>query len=184
MLIGGYIHIPLEMMGWKTKKRGLYYYAEVHQKELNIAIHIIGMPWTVYGILLWLPALFQLARWNAHIMQVCLFIGYMTHYSRVNIDDALFASIMYAPSLYGAMEHYSYVAPFQSFTYGFIVSFVALFLQEVLGHSLSGDPQSRLEAVPNAILYAILFSARSLRKRVLRLVTCVRTGCGRKWWRF
>jgi hypothetical protein len=39
-----------------------------------------------------------------------------------------------------------------------MIAVIALTLQEVLGHWLSGDPQSRVEAIPNAILYAMYYS--------------------------
>ena len=38
---------------------------------------------------------------------------------------------------------------------GLKTSFYALFFQEVIGHTLGGDEQSRFEAVPNAIIYAM-----------------------------
>ena len=44
------------------------------------------------------------------------------------------------------------------FWHGFLVSFIALGCQEFFGHYLGGDDPSRPEAVPNAIVYATLFS--------------------------
>ena len=42
--------------------------------------------------------------------------------------------------------------------YGFSISFIALVFQEIAGHYYGGDDPSRLEAIPNAIIYAMYFS--------------------------
>lgn len=157
----------------KTGKRAGYYYGEVHKKELNIWMHIVGMPFTVYGILLWLPAIFQLSYASAHILQNMIYIMYIGHYMTFDVPVALFTSVMYAPSLYFA--HDSYFLWQSALWEGLGVSTTALIFQEALGHYLSGDPQSRIEAVPNAIVYAVYFSAKSLRRRAqkaLRICWC------------
>mgnify|MGYP005658032695 FL=1 len=46
--------------------------------------------------------------------------------------------------------------------YGLKVSTLALFFQEIIGHTVGGDDQSRIEAIPNAIVYAMHYSLSHL----------------------
>ena len=46
--------------------------------------------------------------------------------------------------------------------HGLSTSFYALFFQEIIGHTIGGDDQSRLEAIPNAIVYAMHYSVSHL----------------------
>ena len=38
-----------------------------------------------------------------------------------------------------------------------MIAFTSLFIQEYIGHYLGGDIPSRIEAIPNAIVYANFF---------------------------
>ena len=48
------------------------------------------------------------------------------------------------------------------FIYGFGISFISLSIQEIFGHYIGGDAPSRLEGIPNAILYANYYSVSHL----------------------
>ena len=47
---------------------------------------------------------------------------------------------------------------------GIFITCIALLFQEAVGHYYGGDKQSRIEAIPNAILYAKYFSLNHLLK--------------------
>ena len=95
----------------------------------------------------------------------------MTHYVIIDFKTGCITAIFYAVPLFysrrtlnRAFEHVDCTVEAHNFQrlvlfmYGFIISALALIFQEAIGHWLSGDPASRIEAVPNAILYAIYFS--------------------------
>mgnify|MGYP001279228787 CR=1 FL=1 len=44
----------------KVANEGVNYYGEVHTSTLNRYIHTVGMPFTIYGMTQWIPALFNL----------------------------------------------------------------------------------------------------------------------------
>ena len=45
---------------------------------------------------------------------------------------------------------------------GLVISYYALFIQEIIGHYLGGDEPSRIEGVINAVLYAPYFGSKEL----------------------
>jgi hypothetical protein len=45
---------------------------------------------------------------------------------------------------------------------GLVIACSALFMQEIIGHYIGGDQASRLEGIPNAILYAPYYSIAHL----------------------
>ena len=75
----------------------------------------------------------------------------MTHYILINKYIGLLTSIYYYIPLYLSRNQLG-------FKKGILISTTALTIQELFGHWLSGDDPSRLEAIPNAIIYAIYFS--------------------------
>jgi len=171
--------------GFYIGESGVDYYAEVHTTKLNSLIHTIGMPFTIYGMLLWIPVVFNLNCRSYIAIQRFLYISYMTHYVLIDWCIGLNTAVIYYIPVYYSNKLYlsefndecnetyqisldkKYKTSkqkihnsirFYLFTYGFLVSFYVLLFQEVIGHWLSGDPPSRLEAIPNAILYAMYFS--------------------------
>ena len=42
------------------------------------------------------------------------------------------------------------------------IATTSLLIQEFIGHYLGGDNPSRLEAVPNAVMYSVFFANREL----------------------
>jgi len=144
-------------------KEGYEYYGEVHKSKFNCYMHTLGMPFTIYGITQWLPALFLLSP--KHCVQFIrnLFFMYLTHYLSIDYKVAALYSLIYAPvAILSSMHHY-YGRTEQRIFRGLFISIAALVFQEGIGHWWGGDDPSRLEAVPNAILYAKFFSLHHLK---------------------
>jgi hypothetical protein len=149
------------MNSMRHHQKGVEYYAEVHTTHQNIAAHMVGMPFTIYGMLLCLPAFFWYTLENAWRMQCGLYFLYLGHYIRINRETALVYLLMYTPPLALSIRHYT--PGFGGFMYGSLISASALAFQEYVGHYLGNDPPSRPEAIPNAIVYAMYFSADSFK---------------------
>ena len=85
----------------------------------------------------------------------------MTHYLLINpFIGALTSILYYYPLFYAKLDYKNKVM--YPFTSGLFISTIALTIQEVFGHWLSGDPLSRIEGVPNAILYSMYYSVSHL----------------------
>ena len=152
-------HILFNYLGVLHDNEGVEYYAEVHTTRWNAYIHTIGMPFTIYGMLLWIPALLCKSSYDANRLQRSLYIMYMCHYLIINVYITLGIMLMYITPLILSIEKvYGNYDRKYLFTYGFSISFIALVFQEIAGHYYGGDEPSRLEAIPNAIIYAIYFS--------------------------
>ena len=168
-LLGIVVPMFLSDIGFKIGKKGVLYYAEVHNSSLNSYCHTFGMPFFVYGILIVLSMLPSETKEKAQQVQDVLYSSYMTHYlildPRAGAVTALVYSVPYITArnavekFYGEEER-----PFRTrlkselLKAGGSLAFSALLVQEYVGHYLGGDPPSRIEAIPNAILYAIYFS--------------------------
>ena len=152
-------HILFNFLGVLHNNEGVDYYAEVHTTRWNAYIHTIGMPFTIYGMLLWIPAVLCKSSYDANRLQKSLYIMYMCHYSIINVYITLGIMLMYiAPLLLSIEKVYDNYNSIHLFMYGFSISFIALVFQEIVGHYYGGDELSRLEAIPNAIIYAMYFS--------------------------
>jgi hypothetical protein len=147
-------------------KKGVAYYAEVHTKRQNIVVHVIGMPFTIYGMTLWIPATAEaLFDFDPYLTQYALFLYYLGLYSYISLDDCVYYCFMYFPTI--LLGRTTYVGGLYDVLMGLGISTAALVFQEIVGHKMGGDPASRPEGVLNAIFYAKYFSASSL-KRILR----------------
>ena len=168
-LIGLVAPLFLNDIGFRIGKKGVLYYAEVHKSSLNSYCHSLGMPFFVYGILVVLSMLPSETEEEALQVQDILYSSYMTHYlvvdPRAGVVTALIYSVPYLTAR-NAVEKF-YGEKYKSFKEritsslmkaGGTTAFSALLIQEYVGHYLGGDPPSRIEAIPNAILYAIYFS--------------------------
>jgi uncharacterized membrane protein YGL010W len=165
--IGLFLSNILNVCGVLTNKAGIDYYAEAHLSNWNSWMHTIGMPFTIYGISCWVPALFGmmriLSKRNQNKLQLATWYVYALHYMSIDVKRGLFCIAFY---LYPSYKAYtktqstksSFKSSFKLFLHGFFVSFLALAFQEFIGHSLGGDIPSRSEGVFNAILYAPLYS--------------------------
>jgi len=158
----------LSLCGVLVWQKGVDYYGEVHSTFHNAMVHTIFMPFTIYGILLWLPnTLIYLSgkkyseydvRFVGSDIQRYLYIAYMTHYLTINIGIGILLMIVYAFPLYYAHRMYIDSIHSNHIVYGLIISIISLTIQEIFGHYYGGDEPSRPEAVFNAILYAVYFS--------------------------
>lgn len=139
--------------------KAIKYYAEAHLSTWNSWIHTLGMPISMYGMLLWIPALLRLGPKGARKLILFLYFFYGGHYVRVNMLGALLYFINYYLTVKYALKKWKSVSNSKLLTNGLIISTVGLGFQEIFGHWCGGDIASRPEAVPNAMLYAMYFSA-------------------------
>lgn len=177
--LGAILPTILSLCGLNIGERGIDYYAEVHTNSLNSYCHTIGMPFTIYGMLLWIPMIIDRSYTDYKKIQQFLYIFYMTHYILIDYTIGGTVAAVYAVPVYYANLHTERL--FKTITYdnpqhksihdyyrltffvkGLMISTAALLFQEGFGHWLSGDPVSRLEGVPNAILYAMYYSVSHL----------------------
>ena len=128
----------------------------------NCLIHTVGMPFSMTGLLLLIPAIFQLKPEKANVLMYSILSFYIGHYIRLNIAICFifwckyFFIINYAKRLYG--KYYEKYNIWYIFQLGMIISITGLGFQELFGHYLFGDIPSRIEGIPNAMLYAMYFS--------------------------
>lgn len=147
------------LLGIYTGEKAITYYGEVHQSKWNSLVHTVGMPFTYYGLLIFVPGLFGLNRIKTHLFQLFFYNYFISYYATLNLKIAAIVALLYLPSHVYAVNYYKYsfdrvVTTF----YGFMVAFLALTIQEFFGHWLGGDPPSRIEAIPNAIWHAGFYS--------------------------
>lgn len=143
--------VPIWVSGVPLGDKGLRFYGMVHVKPLNRWIHTVGMPFTSFGGLSLLPVGFQAA----------VFAAYIAHYASFAKDAHLRRVVaLYLPVLYCSMSSATTLGWHAAAARGLACMICALVFQEVIGHWLSGDPQSRMtkKAIANAVIYAPLFS--------------------------
>lgn len=143
--------------------KGLEYYGEVHLSSWNSWVHTIGMPFTLYGISCWFPALFGLNNYYMNKMQEYLWFILFMHYISIDMVRGLFCALYYAyPMMYAYERVGKSNSRMELFIHGIKYSVIALLCQEFFGHYLGGDEPSRVEAIPNAIAYATYYSTYHL----------------------
>ena len=154
----GAVLLPLfqNYIGMASLQDGIDYYSEVHTNMWTHIIHTLYMPWLAYGCFCIFSGLFCHTGVEAiqgiHVI-LCFYIG---HYTLICPIYAILIYILYSyPALYAAARFHRF-SPYNSeiVSEGALIVIGALVMQEYGGHYLSGDPPSRLEAIPNAILYA------------------------------
>lgn len=158
----------LSLFGVYIGQRGVNYYGEVHSTYHNAMVHTICMPFTIYGMLLWIPnTLLYLTgqdtmsyqnRFKGSDIQRYLYIMYMTHYLTISLKIGLSLVLLYSIPLYFAHRKYIDDTHSNHIFYGLGISTLFLTIQEVFGHYYGGDDPSRPEAIFNAIIYATYFS--------------------------
>lgn len=180
-LFGLYFNHIQNLIGMKSGWEAIDYYTEVHLSFWNSIIHTFFMPWTMFGIFVWLPAVFvgdkyivedvwdsYELRWKQNIVPydiemrntiICFFLGiYLNLSPKITLAVMLWYFLPYSASMW----FYRSQTPFYNFVFGFSVMVIALGIQEYFGHYLCGDDTSRIEAIPNAILYAPFYSVSHL----------------------
>jgi len=141
--------------GWDA----IYYYAEVHQSRWNSFIHTIFMLGTMTGGFIWVPALFNLNHNQAFVFRTDVCIFYFGLYLVISPIVTLVTVLYYMiPFLYSSVEYDVLETRTRRLREGLIMMAVSLVIQEIFGHMLGGDAPSRIEAIPNAILYAPFYS--------------------------
>jgi len=158
VLYGLAIPLLVGHLGYLTGQPGVDYYAQVHSSALNAYVHTLFMPFTIYGMFLWLPRVFDLSLYDSLHFDTCIYVAYMTHYLTIRKFVGLLACAYYFVPLVGAYVTHLRVNLSNLFYLGVGVSALALLIQEVFGHWYSGDPLSRGDGVFNAILYAVYYS--------------------------
>ena len=147
------------LLGIYTGEKAIKYYGEVHQSKWNSLVHTAGMPFTYYGLLIFVPGLFGLNRIKTHLFQLFFYNYFISYYATLNLKVSAIVALLYLPSHVYAVNYYKYSFDrIVATLYGFMVAFSALTIQEVFGHWLGGDPPSRIEAIPNAIWHAGFYS--------------------------
>lgn len=121
------------------------------------------MPFTLYGILLLFPSVFFYKKiFVVNKFKKIVYITYIVHYLTIDKMGGLITMIYTAPSLYYAIEHQYYLTKNQAIFRGLFFMVVALGIQELFGHYISGDPPSRKDAILNAIIYAPYFCINAI----------------------
>ena len=148
-------------MGIEVGKQGVAYYAEVHKSQWNRFIHSLFMPVAATGALMLVPGLTAATKPQARSLWAFVLSTYLTHYFTVNPKVALVTTMIYLNCFAYLDSNYDEANACKSAKQGFCAMTGALLVQEVVGHYLGGDSPSRLEAIPNAILYAPYFAVHS-----------------------
>lgn len=155
---GLYFHKAQQYIGMRNQQDGVDYYAEVHTSFWNSCVHTIFMPLTMLGMFIWIPALFNLSSVGALWLKCIVSSWYLGFYARISIPNAIVVLVVYSFPFVWSGELYNQLKQRQRLIYGLSVAVVALVCQEFLGHYWGNDQPSRLEAIPNAILYAVYYS--------------------------
>ena len=94
------LKIDKDLNDAKGKRIANDYYAEVHTKPLNSYCHTIGMPFTIYGMLLWIPMIFERDYKDYKKIQQFLytFFWYQSRLQIVPLKNPSFQSFFYSIS--------------------------------------------------------------------------------------
>ena len=148
------------IVGMETGMAGVEYYAEVHQSPWNSMVHTVCMPFTAYGTLLAVPNILFLNRKRANIFHRGLYLFYIGHYFTINVYVTLAYAVTYFFPMREAVKRYQ--RSIWCLLKGFAIATTSLCIQEIVGHNMGGDGPSRLEAVPNAVIYATYFASENI----------------------
>jgi len=153
-------------------QEGLNVYEEIHQNFYNELTHLIFLPGVFYGTFRGVPALLNRYFGVQHNVKVILAI--MTLYSSyyacmIDIVSGLTTFLSISPYACIAIEHLDLKDNHikQSLT----VASASLVIQEVLGHTLFEEVNSRLtvDYVFNAIMFSPLYYAVNVHKIIMIL---------------
>ena len=149
-----------QWLGFSIYNTAIDYYAEVHTTMLNKIIHVIFMPVTIYGLLLGGSSFLELDENKSLKFHCRMLLFYGWHYLLIDNYVAFKFVIVYGIVIMAVAWNYcdDKKALKENARKGLCIFIGSLAIQEVIGHWLSGDGASRLEGIPNAILYAPYFS--------------------------
>jgi uncharacterized membrane protein YGL010W len=158
-VLGYNFHYIQDIIGMRNQWDGIAYYAEVHRSKWNSVIHTLFMPYTMLGFYISIPAILGLSQNSAFIIKSYIMTFYFGLYSQISLKVSLLCGIMYyIPFILSTRLYSELYDRLSLILFGLFISTVSLGIQEYIGHYLGGDKASRLEAVPNAIFYAMFFS--------------------------
>jgi len=158
--IGVGFHTFQDSIGMASLQVGVEYYRQVHLSFWNSLIHTLCMPITMFGMFLWVPALFKLDPLDAYALRKYVCIFYMVHYSQIRLSITLLVIVLYAfPYRYSVYWYHRWYWTRENILLrGLFISTLALLVQEIVGHWLGGDDPSRVEGILNAMVYAPYYS--------------------------
>jgi uncharacterized membrane protein YGL010W len=157
-----------EKLGMLHSQPAIEYYAEVHQSFWNSTIHTIFMPLCMFGMFLWIPALFRLNYKAAATLRMSICCLYLGSYIVIDYFVCVLVFCWYlSPFLASHIlyKQHSVKHKTRLLFIGCGCSVVSLMIQEYVGHYLGGDASSRAEGVVNAIVYSPYFSISHLLDR-------------------
>ncbi len=158
-------YILQQLFGMRHSEDGVKYYAEVHKSTWNSLIHTIFMPVTMFGFFISVPAIFNAGYKKSHTLRRLVMVFYLGVYIKISSVIGILVFIYYIIPLYYASVlsvKFKRFGVKAEIIIGLFISTLALFIQEILGHYVGGDSASRIEAIPNAIIYAPYYSVAHL----------------------
>ena len=138
IVIGSFATPALNYIGIGTGLDAVEYYGEVHLSYWNSVMHTMGMPFTSYGIVLALPALFNLDNDSANYLQKCVFIVYRSSKACVGCSPDP------SPALINGTFVYVFISSKIPFS-GCLITSKSQYASIVLIVSLSDSPFFELE---------------------------------------
>ena len=105
----GYYSPLLTAVFMHTGQAGVDYYGEAHLTRWNSFMHTLGMPFTIYGFVLSIPALFRLDPERATRVALFLYTVYGGHYLTVNTNITLLYYILFGYSTIRAVRDLSLI---------------------------------------------------------------------------
>jgi hypothetical protein len=159
----GFLLTPLlNSIGILAGKEGVIYYGEVHQSLMNKIIHFVFMIPTTFATIMIIPCVFDMSGKDYNKVLKSLYIIYITHYMTIDVISGINVSIMYYFPFILACNTYVQQDRHFCLNIGINLLLVSLFIQEIFGHFLFEQRQSRFEGIFNAILYAPFYSVYGL----------------------
>ena len=113
-----------------TLQEGVDHYEEAHYSKWNCYMHTLGMPFTIYGLALFLPALFKLTYEKAIVFRTSVLLFYLTHYIHINLQIGLMTYILFSLAMIRANDTYDEKRIPWMLLKGFTISLLALSFQE------------------------------------------------------
>ncbi len=157
--------LPGDLTGW-TGWEGLEVYEEIHNDPINRFIHAAFLPFVIYGTMLGLPALFNIKRQHAYYGVGTITFAYILFYSTFSFLWAFAAAFMSLPFAMHAVHRLKVYDRVPNVRLAVISLVGALFIQEVIGHTLFEEVNSRMtfSYVFNAIMYSPMFYSTQTNK--------------------
>ena len=77
----GFLTQPIfNILGVYTGVKAIDYYGEVHKSKWNSLIHTLGMPFTYYGLLIFVPGILCLNKKNTRLLQLFFYPYFISYY--------------------------------------------------------------------------------------------------------